>query len=206
MTELNEIPADAREVLEFWFGPMSSDGTADPVHSMRWWSKNPDFDREVRKHFGDVHQAALRGDKDGWLESPRGRLALVLVLDQFSRNMFRGDPKSFDGDARALKVALEGIDRGDDKLLGPDERTFLYMPLMHSEDPVIQERSIALFTALAEELSGDARKSAENTLEFAKKHREVVLMFGRFPHRNAVLGRTTTADEMAFIVHEDSPF
>ena len=208
MTDLerNEIPAEAREVLEFWFGPLSSDGTADPVHSRRWWSKNPDFDREIEKHFGALHEAVARGEKSDWLESPRGRLASIIVLDQFSRNMFRGDPKSYDSDARALKLALDGLDRGDDRFLGPDERTFLYMPLVHSEDLAIQDRSVAIFTALAGELSGEARKSAEKTLEFAKKHREIVIMFGRFPHRNAVIGRTTTADEMAFIVHEDSPF
>ena len=208
MTELEqtEIPAEAREVLEFWFGPMNSDGTADAVHARRWWNKDPEFDREIRKHFGALHEAVARGEKDGWLASPRGRLALVIVLDQFSRNLFRGDPKSFDSDTRALAIALEGIDRREDRRLGPDERTFLYMPLIHSEDPSVQDRSVAVFTALAAELSGDAKKSAANALESAKKHREVVLMFGRFPHRNAVLGRTTTADEMAFIVHEDSSF
>jgi uncharacterized protein (DUF924 family) len=204
--ERNEIPADAGEVLDFWFGPLKPDGTADAEHSKRWWTKDPDFDREIAKRFGPLREAAVRGEKDGWLESTRARLALVIVLDQFSRNMFRGDPKSFDGDARALEVALETVERGDDRKLGPDERTFLYMPLMHSEDPFIQERSVAMFSALAAELSGEAKKAAENTVEFAKKHREVVLMFGRFPHRNAVLGRTTTADEMAFIVHEGSSF
>ena len=91
MTELerNEIPAEAREVLEFWFGPLSSDGTADAVHARRWWSKNPDFDREISKHFGALHEAVVRGEKDDWLESPRGRLALIIVLDQFSRNFSR---------------------------------------------------------------------------------------------------------------------
>jgi len=156
--------------------------------------------------FGSLHEEVATGRRDEWLASTRGRLAFVIVLDQFSRNMFRGDPRSFASDRRALEVALRAIDEGDDKKLARDERTFLYMPLMHSEDRATQKRGIELFTAFRDEQPPDQQGPLSNNLRFAVMHSDIIERFGRFPHRNAVLGRESTPDEIEFLKGENSSF
>ena len=133
------------EVLSFWFGPLDPGGHADVAHRQRWWTKNPELDREITERFGGVHEAIEAGRCKDWLASPRGRLAYVIVLDQLSRNMFRGTPRMFASDARALAVAKEGIALGEDRTLPMDLRTFFYLPLMHSEALEDQEQCVALF-------------------------------------------------------------
>ncbi|MCC7536395.1 MAG: DUF924 domain-containing protein [Deltaproteobacteria bacterium] len=173
-------------VLEFWFG-------LDPA---RWWKKDPAFDAEVRSRFADLHAAVERGEHEGWRATPRGALAYVIALDQLSRNMFRGEARSFASDARALEAARDAVAQGFDAALPPTERPFLYMPLMHSESLEDQERCVALFRALG----------SEGQLRFAEQHRDIVARFGRFPHRNAILGRDSTPAELEFLTQPGSSF
>ena len=173
------------EVLEFWF--------ADPA---RWWKKDPAFDAEIRSRFSELHELIERGEQEDWRKAPRGALAYVIVLDQFSRNMFRGTARMFASDARAIAAARAAIEGGDDQALDPAERTFLYMPFMHSEDHADQERSVALFQSL----------SAPDQVRYAEQHRDIVRRFGRFPHRNELLGRASTPEELEFLTQPGSSF
>ena len=173
------------DVLEFWL--------ADPA---RWFRKDPAFDAEIGARFGALHAAIEAGDHEAWRATPRGALAYVIALDQFARNMFRGTPRSFASDPRALTAATASIARGDDAHLTPPERAFLYMPLMHSEDLADQDRCVALFEALG----------IATNLTYAEAHRAVIRRFGRFPHRNAILGRASTPEEIAFLAEPGSSF
>jgi uncharacterized protein (DUF924 family) len=193
-------------VLEFWFGELTPDGRADAAHAQRWWKKDPAFDALIRERFAALYAAVVGDQREAWLQSPRGTLAYVIVLDQFSRNMFRDSGRMFEHDARALRAALAGVDRGFDRQLALDERGFLYMPLMHSEDRALQDRCVALFEAFRDELEGEARARVANSVDFAKRHREIVQRFGRFPHRNQLLGRTSTAEEVEFLTQPGSSF
>lgn len=172
------------EVLAFWL--------ADPA---RWWKKDPAFDAEVRDRFEALHAAIERGEREAWRASPRGALAYVIVLDQMSRNMYRGTARMFASDARALAAATEAIDRGFDQALPSAERGLLYMPLMHSEDLAVQERCVELFRALG-----------NDQVSFAEQHRDIVRRFGRFPHRNELLGRPSTDEEREFLTQPGSSF
>jgi uncharacterized protein (DUF924 family) len=182
-------------VIAFWFGELDERGQAAARYSDRWWRKDPAFDREIRERFAAEHAAVTRREREHWLADPRGAVAYVIVLDQFSRNMFRDTPAMFASDAQALAAARDAIDRGLDRTLPDVMRTFLYMPLMHSEQLADQERSGALFTPI-----GGAN------LEFAVRHRDIVARFGRFPHRNAVLGRASTDEEREFLTQPGSSF
>lgn len=199
--------SEAEAVLDFWFGPLDARGRADPEHTRRWFERDAAFDRTLTQRFGELHAAAARGERDAWLGSTRGRVALVIVLDQFSRNLYRGDPRSFESDARALSAAREGVALGLDRTLALDERSFLYMPFMHSEVLADQERCVELFTELLEEQQDEAlRKYVGNSLDYAERHRVIIQRFGRFPHRNAVLGRSSTPEELEFLKQPGSSF
>jgi uncharacterized protein (DUF924 family) len=184
MDELPSTLPAIGDVLTFWF--------ADPV---RWWKKDPAFDAEIRDRFLSLHDAIERDERDDWLETPRGVLAYVIVLDQFSRNMFRDSARMFESDTRALAAARAALDRGMDRSLSRDERMFLCMPFMHSEDIVDQDRSVALFASTLQEW-----------VRFAEMHRDIVRRFGRFPHRNALLGRQSTFEELEFLKQPGSSF
>jgi uncharacterized protein (DUF924 family) len=194
------------EVLDFWFGALDATGRADEAHTGRWFSHDPAFDDEVTRRFLELHDEIAAGRHQDWCESARGNLAAVIVLDQFSRNMFRGTAKMFAYDDRAFALARAGVERGDDRVLVHDERAFLYMPFMHSEDLEAQERSVELFAAWAAELSGELKARVENALRYAQMHRDIVERFGRFPHRNAALGRPTTSEEREFLKQPGSSF
>lgn len=188
------------EILEFWFGDLDADDT--PVandKNKQWFSSTKASDQKIAELFGADLDAAISGRLDHWTETPRGRLALVIILDQFSRTILRGTDKAFANDERARALCLRGIELGADRALRPFERAFLYMPLMHSEDLVEQTQGVEMFTVLAKESPLGLRSSFDSFADYAVRHRRVVEMFGRFPHRNAVLGRTSTADEEAYL-------
>ena len=189
-------PAAAQRVLNFWFGALGSaeDGQVRAV----WFKKDAAFDADITARFGVLLDEAMATGMPGWQETPHGRLAAIVLLDQFTRNSFRGDPRSFAGDALALPMALELLDV---KNLRPLERWFALMPLEHAEDLAMQERTVSEFEALA---AIDTRIA--DALDFARRHRDVIQRFGRFPHRNAILGRPSSADELAFLAQPGSGF
>jgi uncharacterized protein (DUF924 family) len=199
----------AEEILSHWFA-------GDPsVARSFWFSGDPDTDRQIRERFADDHVRLLRSALDGpasgaelaqWAGSARGRLALILVLDQFSRHLHRGDAAAFAGDRHALALTQDGIATGLDRQLAPFERYFFYMPLMHAEDLAAQEQGVAAFRALRDEAPVSQREVLELALDYARRHRDVIARFGRFPHRNAALGRSTTAEEAAFLQHHPTGF
>lgn len=194
-----------QDILDFWFGP------SDPAHPhgesrAAWWRRDADFDEQIRRRFGDAWQAACRGDLDGWLDTNEGTLALVIVLDQFSRNLCRDDPRAWAQDARAVEIVLQALARGVDETLSHFGRAFLYMPLMHSEDRAIQERSLACFAKLVAAAPGPLHEGAMGNERFARMHKDIVDRFGRYPHRNATLGRESTAEELEFLRGPNSSF
>lgn len=171
-------PADARALLDFWI-------EAGPK---RWFEKDEDFDRRFRKRFLAAHEAAARGELAHWAATPDGALALVLLLDQFPRNAFRGTPRVYATDAQARAVAAAAVDAGHVPLVPEALRGFFTLPFSHSESLADQDRAVALAEAFT---PGETR--------WARHHRDIVARFGRFPHRNAMLGRTSTPEEQAFI-------
>lgn len=193
-------------VLSFWFGDVDDRWLADDAHQDMWFSKSEEVDREIRERFLDEHAAVTAGEREDWLTTARGRLAYVIVLDQFSRNMFRDTPQMFAADGQALAAAQVGIDRGEDRMLGIDGRSFLYMPLMHAEDLATQDRCVALFSSFQAELTGDLADRVGHSLKFAILHRDIIARFGRFPHRNEILGRKSSPEELAFLETPGSSF
>ena len=190
----------AQDVLDFWFGPPGSAAHGQPQRA--WFVKNDDFDATIRARFGTAIDAALAGGLREWDdEGPQGVLARILVLDQFTRNAHRGTPRSFEGDALALDAARRLVDGGADKALAPLQRAFVYMPFEHAEDAYMQERAVELFSVLAAEHPG-----FDDMLDYAHRHRGVIARFGRFPHRNAILGRASTPEETAFLRQPGSRF
>lgn len=182
------------ELLDFWFG--ATDAPRDA-----WFRKDPAFDAQIRERFGAHVEQALTGAFDGTGRTPDDALAQVLLLDQFTRNIFRGTPRAFAGDARALALAQTLVARGDDERLSPLRRVFVYLPFEHAEDAQAQRESLRLFGALA------ARHPAlAHFDDYARRHAAVIEHFGRFPHRNAILGRASTADEAAFLREPGSSF
>src|SRR5690606_36782180 len=169
---------DVARVLDFWFGELDELGRADEAHSERWYKKDPAFDERLRAEFADLHAEVLRGERDAWLAEPRSRLAYIVVLDQFSRNLFRGSPRSFEGDEKALRACREGIASGMDRPLAFDERWFFYMPLQHSEDPSVQDLSVETFRRLRDESPPELRDRAQNALDYAILHRDIIARFG----------------------------
>lgn len=174
------------DVLSFWFG----------LKPEQWFRSDPALDHQIAQRFGATLEALSRGVPDDWRKAARDVLAAVIVLDQFPRNMYRGTPKAFATDAAALRLARSAIDTGLDQQLTTAEQQFVYMPFQHAEDLAAQEQSVALF-----ERTGDA-----DGVKYAIAHRDIIKRFGRFPHRNAILGRTSTAEEIEFLKQPGSSF
>lgn len=185
----------AEDILDFWFGDGATGGFREA-----WFGRDEAFDREIRDRFAGDYEKAAAGELDDWKDTPRGCLALILLLDQFPRNMFRGDPRAFATDARARQVARHTVETGLDRELEPAGRMFVYLPFEHSEDREDQRRSVELFEAL------DAEFGMPGILGYAVRHREIVERFGRFPHRNEVLGRASTPGEVEFLKEPGSSF
>lgn len=198
--------SDIDAVLDFWVGTPNADGSVPEETSKRWWKKDPEFDAEIRARFGELLERAKTGELSSWTETPRGRVALVILLDQFSRNIHRDSPRAFEQDALARSTALAGIDAGEHLELPPMLAYFLLMPLMHAEDLATQERGVALFGEMAARTEGAVREKFVSGVDYAKRHRDIVARFGRFPHRNAVLGRESTDEEREFLKQPGSSF
>lgn len=194
-------------LLDFWFGDDADDVTRARRQSSLWWGKSSETDALIQRRFGELAEAAATGKLDDWAEVPAGRLALILLLDQVPRNIHRGTPAAFAQDAKARELCLKGLVLGADKGLSPLGRVFFYLPLEHAESGEQQARSVALFEALAaEQASSEARDTFEGFADFARRHRVIVDRFGRFPHRNAILGRPDQGEETAFLQQPGSGF
>ena len=197
---------NAESILRFWFGTAADDLEVAEQCANMWWKKNPQVDAEIRERFSGVVDAASSGQCDAWLSSARGRLAMIVLTDQFPRNMYRDTPRAFAFDSLALSWTKQGISSGVDQTLRPIERIFFYMPLEHSESIEDQQRAVALTTDLAASVSSEKRKLFEGFVDFAIRHRDIVQRFGRFPHRNAILGRISTPEEKQFLEQPRSSF
>jgi uncharacterized protein (DUF924 family) len=174
------------KVIQFWFSELNA---------AQWWKKDSELDRKIAERFGSTHAAAARSELFQWRSSPEGRLAEVLVLDQFSRNMYRNRPQAFAYDALALALAQEAVSRGIDDALPQAQRAFLYMPYMHSESAVIHKEAVKVFS-----------KVGEQQYDFELRHKAIIDRFGRYPHRNVILGRQSTPQEIEFLKEPDSSF
>jgi uncharacterized protein (DUF924 family) len=180
--------------------------TRIPCWGGHWASRVLDVDAIITEYFGKLHARATRGELDGWSESPQGRLALIILLDQLSRNIHRGKPAAFANDAKVLPLVEEALVHGDDRLFNPLARTLLYLPLMHHERPELLARCISLYEAAHREARGLARVVLGVELASARRHAEILSRFGRYPHRNAILGRESTREELGFLQENFSSF
>ena len=184
------------DIHDYWFGPLDDAGMAEPAKDKLWFQSTPEDDEVCRTRFGPLVREAVNGGLEDWAESDRGLVALVLVLDQFTRTVYRGGPEAFSGDARALALSQHCIAHGHHQRLPAIHQVFLYLPLEHAEDMEVQEECVELFEQLAavtglEAMAGYSR--------YAVAHRDVIAQFGRFPHRNGILGRESTARELAYL-------
>ncbi|MDJ0641745.1 MAG: DUF924 family protein [Erythrobacter sp.] len=184
-----DLPEEARSVLRFWFVDLMPEN---------WFSTSEPIDETIAQRFADLHGRAASGDLDDWTGTPRGTLALIIVLDQFSRNIHRTSGKAFACDEKAQSLAVSAIRKEFDERLGLDERQFLYMPLMHAEDRDLQALALEKYEALA--------RSAQEIVGFARMHHSIIERFGRFPYRNPLLGRESSDGERAFIEKDGNPF
>lgn len=189
----------AADILAFWFGRPGEPGYGQPRNE--WFRKDKAFDEAIRSRFLPDVEAALAGHLTDWADSAQGLLALLILLDQFPRNLFRGNARMFAGDTQARQLAEQALAGGWDKKLSAVERVFVYLPLEHSEALADQERSVALFAALASEHPGN-----DGFLDYAWRHHDVIARFGRFPHRNAALGRPSTPEETTYLAQPGSGF
>ena len=198
--------ATPEAVLDFWFGAPGSAAEIAARQRPLWFAKSAANDQIVTARFAETLVAAGQGELDGWAASPRGRLALIVVLDQFPHHIHRDHGQSFAYDALSLALALEMIQRGEDAQVTPIERVFVYLPLEHAESMAMQDLSVALYEKLAHEAAAAEHGLFEGFLDYARTHRDVVARFGRFPHRNELLGRTSTAEEIEFLKQPGSRF
>ena len=182
-----DLDPAAAAIHTFWFG--------SPPYARRdvWFGKDDAFDATIRARFGDAIAAARAGAYGEWCAAPRGALSRILLLDQFTRNAYRGTPDAFSGDARALATAEDAVAQGHDRALAPVERQFMYLPFEHAEDAAVQTRSLEFFGALAVE------PGCADLIDWARRHADVIHRFGRYPHRNAILGRASTPEEVEYL-------
>ena len=203
---MSALPASPESVLDFWFGAPGSAAEIAGRQSKLWFDKSLANDQAVIDRFAATLTAATAGRLDAWANTPRGRLALVIVLDQFPHHIHRDQPQAFATDPQSLALSLAALESGEDRKLAPIERVFLYLPLEHAESIEMQERSVSLYEQLANEAAADERALFDNFLDYARKHLDVVARFGRFPHRNEILGRPSTPEELEFLKQPGSRF
>ncbi|MEM6988475.1 MAG: DUF924 family protein [Pseudomonadota bacterium] len=190
-------------ILSFWFGPIADGDVVDGSKREMWFNGTPALDAEITNNFLGVYEDALAGSCSQWQHTAQGSLALVVLLDQFPLNMFRRSARAFESEHAAVAACEHAIEHGQDTELAFVERTFLYMPLMHAESTQHQAASVRHYSALVDAVPTNLREPAERTLSFAKSHSDIVSQFGRFPHRNKVLGRESRPEEIAFL--DDNP-
>jgi len=179
-----------QDILDFWF---------QEITPSMWWQKDLAFDDNIKQRFGDIYNAArdcALGDSNGWRTTAQGYLAEIIILDQFSRNIYRDTPQAFISDPQALTLSQEAIKQGFDNSLSAVEKSFLYMPFMHSESLVVHETAVKLYE----------KNGIQNNLDFELQHKKIIEKFGRYPHRNIILGRESTPEELAFLQQPNSSF
>jgi uncharacterized protein (DUF924 family) len=202
----------AQDVLFFWFGPRPYTAARIQQHARLWFGEpdapeiTPQTDDLIRERYANLTLAAERGELSAWESSPRRRLALILLLDQFPRNIYRGSARAFTQDLQALSLAVSGMQFGADATLDPVERLFFYMPLMHAESLDVQDESVAAFRRLLDEAPAALHRIFDSNLKYALLHRDIITRFGRFPHRNQALGRGSTPEEVEWLATDGEDF
>lgn len=191
-------------ILSFWFKEHELSAPQIDRRMDIWFGEDPIFDHEIEKDFSADVDKASDGELDHWAHDPRGRLALIILLDQFRRSIYRNTPSAFEKDPAALKLCVEGAMEGEDKGLSPIQRVFFYMPLQHAESRKVQAKSVELFARLAEAVSPTLRETFMTVAQFAELHRDIVERFGRFPHRNKMLNRKNTAEENEYLGDDET--
>lgn len=197
---------DINKVLGFWFGTDTDPKEIIRKQSALWWGKDANTDLYINEQFGEIYQLAINDNLNSWLSSIKGQLALIIVLDQFSRVINRDSAGAFAQDSKTLKIALEGIAKNYDSSLRFIERVFYYMPLEHSENLDNQSQCVELFQKLLFEVPEDLKNEFQDSLQFAERHKEIIERFRRFPHRNKALNRISSAEELAFLMQPGSSF
>lgn len=195
-------------VLNFWFGNLKENELPSEEYRKKWWIKDHENDMQIKDLYGDDLDLAIRGELDEWKTTPAGTMALILLFDQFTRNIYRDTREAFSQDQKALVICINGLNKAFDDALHPIQRAFYYMPLMHSEDISMQEKSIECFSNLVKQFKTPESIShmVSDNYEYAIKHYEIVKRFGRYPHRNAILGRESTLEEIEFLNGPGSSF
>jgi uncharacterized protein (DUF924 family) len=196
--------SDIQRVLDFWFEGTGMNSPRVDSRMDRWFGADEDLDSQIRDEFSDLIQQASEQSLMGWAETPEGCLALIVLIDQFRRNIYRNTAEAFTLDHLALKLCIDGTLAGMHKKLSPIQRVFFFMPLQHSESVPIQQKSVGIYQALAEDVTDTMRETFLTTAQFAELHRDIVVEFGRFPHRNEILGRQNTDAEAGYLA-DDSP-
>jgi uncharacterized protein (DUF924 family) len=197
---------EIQQIHDFWFSDRELDSPQLDSRMDRWFGASDELDEQIRSEFGELIERATAGQLDDWTSTPQGRLALIILLDQFTRNIHRGTAQAFLHDKKALKLAIEGTMAGDYKKLNAVERMFFFMPLQHAESLNIQEKSVSVFQALANTVPGTLHETFLTAAQFAELHRDIVAKFGRFPHRNAVLGRPNSNAETTYLSDNNPTF
>ena len=206
LTDAADLPAGARAVLAYWLGDLPLSNAQALAQRSLWFTKSDAVDREITHQFGDHVEAAKAGELDHWAQTAEGTLALLIVLDQFPRNIWRGQPESFSGDEKALALAKQALSHGLDMQVPSVPRMFFYLPLEHAEDMACQNASVAAFGQLAAGADAASREFFNDTLDYARRHRQVIAQFGRFAHRNPILGRPSTPEEQHYLAQPGSGF
>ena len=200
------MPSKCSEILNFWFGQNFRHGLPDKSQQARWFSSDPQLDDMIRNRFCEDIEIAVHGSYSHWCSEPTGRLAIIILLDQFSRNIYRGTAQAFAYDEQATELVLEGLDLGHDQQLIAAHRIFFYMPLEHSESLSHQKRCLALFERMYKECDPAIAATMKSNLAYAQQHLDIIERFGRFPHRNAALGRVSTPQELAYLQLTNNDF
>jgi uncharacterized protein (DUF924 family) len=195
-----------KEILEYWFGNLNSAEDYPTVKAPIWFGGGEAIDNDIRTRFGELVISATKNELDTWKETPRGRLALIILVDQFTRNIFRGTPQAFEYDHIAQELTMEGLVKGDDQALYPVERAFFYLPLEHAENMELQEISVERFHSILADAPAEHIARFKSFEAYAWSHYDIIAKFGRFPHRNKILSRESTVEEIEFLKGPNSSF